>query len=104
MEKLSREEVLHVANLARIHLEEDEIEKFRVQLKQLIDEIDKIKDIKDYDDELMISPVEYNCELRSDEEGKMLDYKTAMKNVPNFTGNFVELPVMLNEKLFRFKC
>ncbi len=97
MEKLSREEVLHVANLARIHLEEDEIEKFRVQLKQLIDEIDKIKDIKDYDDELMISPVEYNCELRSDEEGKMLDYKTAMKNVPHSTGNFVEVPVMLNE-------
>ena len=45
----------------------------------------------------MISPVEYNTELRPDEEGKMLDYKEVMKNVPHSTGNFVEVPVMLNE-------
>ena len=45
MEKLSREEVLHVANLARINLDEEEIERFRVQLKKLIDDIDKIKEV-----------------------------------------------------------
>ena len=97
MEKLSREEVLHVANLAKIHLEEEEIEKFQVQLKKLMDDIDKIKEVKDYDEDLMISPIEYNSDLRKDEEGKMLDYKTVMKNVPHSTGNFVEVPVMLNE-------
>ena len=97
MDKLSREEVLHVAHLARINLEEDEIEKFRVQLKKLMDDIDKIKDVKDFDEDLMISPVEHNTVLRSDEEGKMLDYKEVMKNVPHSTGNFVEVPVMLNE-------
>jgi len=97
MDKLSREEVLHIANLARINLEEEEIEKFRVQLKKLMDDIDKIKDVKGYDDELMISPVEHNSPLRDDEEGKMLDYKTVMKNVPHSTGNFVEVPVMINE-------
>ena len=97
MDKLSREEVLHVAHLARINLEEDEIEKFRVQLKKLMNDIDKIKDVKDFDEDMMISPVEYNTELRSDEEGKMLDYKEVMKNVPHSTGNFVEVPVMLNE-------
>ncbi len=97
MEKLSREEVLHVAHLARINLEEEEIEKFRVQLKKLMDDIDKIKEVKGFDEDLMISPVEYNTELRTDEEGKMLDYKEVMKNVPHSTGNFVEVPVMLNE-------
>ena len=34
-EKLSREEVLHVANLARIKLTEEEIEKYQVELKKL---------------------------------------------------------------------
>ena len=97
MEKLSREEVLHVANLARINLEEDEIEKFRVQLKKLMDDIDKIKEVKDYDEDMIITPVEYNSELRPDEEGPMLNYKDVMKNVPHSTGNFVEVPVMLNE-------
>ena len=97
MDKLTREEVLHIAYLARINLEEDEIEKFRVQLKKLMDDIDKIKDVKGYDEELMISPVTHNAPLRSDNEGAMLDYKTVMKNVPHNTGNFVEVPVMLNE-------
>lgn len=97
MEKLSKEEVLHVANLAKINLSDEEIEKYRVDLKKLIDEIDKIKDIKGYDDDLMISPVEYNTELRPDKEGEMLDYKKALENAPHKTGNFVEVPVMLNE-------
>ena len=97
MEKLSREEVLHVADLARIKLEEDEIEKFRIQLKKLIDDIDKIKEVKDFDNEQLITPVDYDSELRSDDEGKMLDYKKVMENVPHSTGNFVEVPVMLNE-------
>ena len=97
MAKLSKEEVLHVAHLARINLEEDEIERYAEDLGKLLEDIDKIKDIKGYDDEMMISPVEYNSDLRPDVEGKMLDYKTAMKNVPHSTGNFVEVPVMLNE-------
>ena len=35
MEKLSKEEVLHVARLARIAVSEDEIEKYQISLKQL---------------------------------------------------------------------
>ena len=42
MEKLTREQVLHVADLAKIHLTEEEIEKYGYQLKQILDEIGKI--------------------------------------------------------------
>ncbi len=99
MDKLSKEEVLHVAYLARINLDEDEIEKYRVQLKKLMDDIDKIKEVKDFDEDELIFPVEHNSNdlLREDKEESMLDYKEAMKNVPHSTGNFVEVPVMLNE-------
>ena len=99
MDRLSKEEVLHVAYLARINLDEDEIEKYRVQLKKLMDDIDKIKDVKDYDEEELIFPVDHNINelLREDKEQSMLDYNEAMKNVPHSTGNFVEVPVMLNE-------
>ena len=41
-EKLTREEVLHVAHLARIGLTEEEIKKFQVQLKTLLNEVEKI--------------------------------------------------------------
>ena len=97
MEKLSKEEVLHVAYLARISLDENEIEKYRVELKKLMNDVDKIKDIDNYDEDLMFSPVTSLCPLREDEPGEMLDYKDVIKNVPTKDGNFVEVPVMLNE-------
>ena len=94
MDKLTREEVEHVADLAKLALTE---EKYRVELKQLIDDIDKVKDIKNYDEDFLIAPFSRDAELRSDEKGEMLDYKVAMENVPHKSGNFVEVPVMLNE-------
>ena len=97
MDKLSVEEVKHVAYLARLELTDEEVEKFRVQLKSLLNEIDKIRDIKDYDEDMMFSPVNHETVLRKDEPGEMLDYKTALKNAPRTNGNFVEVPVMLNE-------
>ena len=97
MEKLTKEEVMHVAYLARIELKEEEIEKYRVNLKKLLDDIDKIKEIKDYDEEEMISPVSHYARVREDNEGEMLSYKEVMKNVPCSSGNFVEVPVMINE-------
>jgi len=97
MDKLTKDEVLHIAYLARINLSDNEIEKYQVELKKLMNDIDKIKSVKGYDDELMISPVTHNSSLREDNVGKMLDYKTVMKNVPHSTGNFVEVPVMINE-------
>ena len=56
MDKLTREEVEHVADLAKLALTEEEIEKYRVELKQLIDYIDKVKDIKIYDEDFLIAP------------------------------------------------
>jgi len=96
-EKLTREEVLHVAHLARINISEEEIEKYQIDLKKLLDDVSKINDVKNYDEDFLIAPHEHNTELRKDEEGKMLSEEEIMKNVPKHNGNFVEVPVMLNE-------
>lgn len=96
-DKLTREEVLHVARLARIELIEEEIEKYQVQLKTLLNEVEKIKDVKLKNNDKLISPVNHTTELRSDEAGDMLDPEEIMKNVPVSNGNFVEVPVMINE-------
>ena len=53
-DKLTREEVLHVARLARIGLTEEEIEKYQVQLKKLLDEVEKIKDVELKSDDKLI--------------------------------------------------
>ena len=96
-DKLTREEVLHVARLARIGLTEEEIEKYQVQLKKLLDEVEKIKDVELKSDDKLIAPVSHTTELREDVAGDMLDPEEIMKNVPVSNGNFVEVPVMINE-------
>ena len=36
MQEVSKEEILHIANLARLNLEEDEIEKYRENLQDIL--------------------------------------------------------------------
>lgn len=97
MDKLTREEVLHVAHLARISVSEEEIEKYQVELKQLLDDIDKIKDVEIDEEELLVTPVSHQSELRKDDETRHVEFNEFKKNIPAVTGNFVEVPVMVNE-------
>ena len=97
MDKLSREELLHVARLARIELTEEEIEKFQVQLKQLLDDVEKINEVKGYDDDILIACWENNTELRKDVEGDMLDPKKVLENAPRHAGNYIEVPVVIQD-------
>jgi len=96
-EKLSREEVLHVANLARIKMNEEEIEKFRVSLKKLLNDVEKINEVEGYDDEILIAPWSSECKLRKDEVGEMLDPKEVLENAPRHSGNYIQVPVVIGE-------
>ena len=97
MDKLTKEEVLHVADLARIELDEKEIEKYQVELKQLLDDVDKIKDVKGYDDERMIAPWNNNTNLREDTEGTMLDSDKVLNNAPHHRGNYISVPTVISD-------
>lgn len=96
MDKLTREEILHVAELARIKLTEEEIEKYRVQLKQLLNDVEKINDVKGYDDEILIACWEKNTKLRKDESGEMLNPKEVIENAPRHSGNYIAVPVVIS--------
>ena len=97
MEKLSKEEVLHVARLARIAVSEDEIEKYQVSLKQLLDDVEKIKDINDISENVLVTPAFEGCKLRSDDDVDTTDFNKFKSNIPHSVGDFIEVPVMINE-------
>ena len=42
---ITREEVLHVAGLARLELGEEEVERFREQLSAIIDAVSKVSEL-----------------------------------------------------------
>ena len=89
---LPKEEVLNISELARISLNEDEIEKYRKDLKTLLDEVEKINEIEGYDDEILIAPWSEDSKLRKDEEGQMLSPQEVIKNAPHHAGNYIEVP------------
>lgn len=97
MDRLTKEEVLHVAHLARIKVTDDEIEKYQVDLKKLLDDVDKINDLEIENNELLVTPVEHESILRSDNDTRSIDFNDVKKNVPEVNSNFVEVPVMVNE-------
>ena len=96
MDELTKEEVLHVAHLARIGLSEEEIPKYQKSLKKMIDEIDKIKTMTDFDEEMMISPSTNKVPLETKKVEDICN-TDMLNNVPKKKGNFIEVPVMVNE-------
>ena len=59
--------------------------------------IEKIKDIDVDTDSLLVTPVEHESELRDDNDTSSVEFNEIKKNIPVSTGNFVEVPVMVNE-------
>ena len=92
---LTKEEVLHVAHLARIEITDEELLKYQKDLKVLFDEIDKIKDLNDFDEDRMFAPC--NKEFDLERKSVSVDKDNLLLNVPKKKGNFVEVPVMVNE-------
>lgn len=96
-DKLTKEEVLHVADLARIKLTEEEVEKYQVQLKKLLDDVEKINEVEGYDDDIMIASWSENTTLRKDEKGEMLNPKEVVEIAPRHSGNYIEVPVVISD-------
>ena len=97
-DKLTRAEVLHVAELARIKISEEEIEKYQIDLKKLLKDVEKINEVKGYDDEILIASWNEETKLRKDESEEMLNPKQVIENAPRHSGNYIEVPVVISEE------
>jgi len=81
---LSRDQVLHVAKLARLELTEDEMERFSGELSKVLDYIEKISELGDLDDiEPTSHVVAVENVLRADEPRPSLPVDVALENAPD---------------------
>lgn len=90
-DKLTKEEVLHVLDLARLDAIDEEIEKYQGELYKMLVEIDKIKELNDFDEDLLIAPWSNNATLR--DNGLNIPTGDILLNVPNKKGNFISVDV-----------
>lgn len=94
MNELTEDEVLHVAHLARISVSEEDIRKYKVQLKQILNEVERINEV-DVDGDILISPTDnqnnYRDDIGIDEDVDVL------KNAPKKSGNYIEIKRFVND-------
>ena len=88
--KITKDEVLYVADLARLDLDEASIEKFAGQIGDILEYVDKLNEV----DTEGIRPTSHAIFLtnafRDDEQGHSLDREQALVNAPDQEdGNFV---------------
>ena len=81
---LSRDQVLHVARLARLELSEDEVERFAGELSNVLDHIETINELGDLTDVPPTSHVvALENNLRPDEPRPCLPQEVALASAPD---------------------
>jgi len=96
-EKFSKDLVLYVANLAKLEVSEKEIELYQYQLKNILNEIDKISKVNIEVDEILIAPTNNINVYREDKVGDMLNVSDVLKNANNTNDDYIEVVGVINE-------
>jgi len=90
---LSRDQVLHVARLARLELTEPEIERFGTELSKVLDHIETIGELGDMEDvEPTSHVVAVENALRADEPQPSLSQEDALAAAPDVAPGGFRVP------------
>ena len=91
---ISKEQVEHVAWLARIKLTEDEKDKFTSLFNDILEYFRKIDEVDTTGVETTFHGVELKNVLREDKVRPSLSAKEALKNAPKTEKKFIKAPRM----------
>ena len=92
---MTNEEVLKVAHLARVSIDDNEIEMYKGQLEAIMNEINKINEVEIIGDDIMISPSSNINKYREDVPKKAKD--DVLSNAPKTNGNYIQIKRFVNE-------
>ena len=89
---IDREQVLHVARLARLQLTEDEVERMNAELSGILDHIEKIGELDLDGVEPTSHVVPMSNALRADEPRPALPREVALAGAPAVRDDGFEVP------------
>ena len=79
---LDRDQVLHVARLARLQLNDDEVERMAAELSRVLDHIEKIRELDLEDVPPTSHVIDVVNALRADEPRPCLPPEVALRSAP----------------------
>jgi aspartyl-tRNA(Asn)/glutamyl-tRNA(Gln) amidotransferase subunit C len=92
MSGITRDEVLHVARLARLELSEDEVTKFQAQLSQILEAVSKVRELDLADVPPTAHPLEIANAWAEDEPRPCLPLDDVFANAPDRDENYFRTP------------
>jgi aspartyl-tRNA(Asn)/glutamyl-tRNA(Gln) amidotransferase subunit C len=93
--KISREEIEHIASLARLYLTEEEKELFGSQLGSILDYMEKLNEIDTRDTEPTSHVLPISNVMRGDIPGHSISKEDALRNAPGHTEKFYKVPKII---------
>ena len=94
---ISREEVQHVARLARLSLTDEELERMREQLDAILAYIDKLRELDVEGVEPTSHAVPLVNVMRDDDITPVLPPEAALANAPDRAGEFFRVPRIIED-------
>ena len=92
MARISRDEVLHVARLARLELTDDEVVKFQEQLSAILDAVSKVSELDLADVPPTAHPLEIENAWAEDEPRPCLPLDEVFANAPDRDEDYFRVP------------
>jgi len=96
MSEISREDVLQIASLAKLHLSEEEIDSMRIQLARILDHFRAIEKV----DTSSVPPMKHilgnQNVFRADDVRESIPQDAALKNAPEARDGFFVVPKVLD--------
>ncbi len=92
---VTRDEVKHIAKLAKLSLTEQEEINFQKELSNIIDYMDKLNEVDITNVESLSHPITVENVFREDEVKKSISREEVLKNAPDATEEFFKVPKVI---------
>ena len=92
MARITREEVLHVARLARLDLSDDEVGKFQEQLSDILEAVSKVSELELDDVPPTAHPLAIANAWAEDEPRPCLELDEVFANAPDREDDYFRTP------------
>jgi len=89
---IEREQILHVAHLARLELREDEVERLGTQLNDILAAVSKVSELDLGDVPPTAHPLDLANVWAEDEPHACLSVDEALANAPEREGDYFRVP------------
>lgn len=93
--KLTREDVLHIALLARLGLTDTEVERFREQLSNILESFEMLQQVDTTDIPPTAQSIALQNVVRDDETAESLTQSQILANAPRKEGDFFRVRAVL---------